>query len=156
MPVAVRPTAIGARWRRLMACATLLMALSASVASAQGPVYVASGASVLAIDPATAAVQGTIPVGGTVTRVAATADGARIFASMSAAGTVAIVDAATRAVVHTVPVGPGATGLAVAPDGATLYVSTAGGVRHGGRHRHGDAYRDHGLRPRRRQRRGHP
>lgn len=128
VPPPRRPAALGPRWRRLAVCGTLLTVLSASVAAAQGPVYVASGASVIAIDPETAAVQGAIPVGGTVTRVAASADGSRVFAAMAAAGTVAIVDAATRAVVHHVAVGASVTGLAVTPDGATLYASAAGGL----------------------------
>ncbi len=117
-------------WQRVAAAALLLTALTTSVASAQGPAYVASGGSVLVLDPVTAAVQSAIPVGGTVARVATSADGTRVFASVPAAGTVAIIDAATRTVTTTLTVGPAATGLAVAPDGTTLYVSGASGALH--------------------------
>ena len=118
------------RGRRAAAAALLLVAFTASAATAQGPAYVASGASVLVLDPATAAVQRAIPAGGTVARVATSPDGSRVFASVSAAGTVAVIDAATGTITGTVAVGPAASGLAVAPDGATLYVSGAGGALH--------------------------
>ena len=52
VPPPPRPAAIGTRWRPLAVCGTLLTVLSASVAAAQGPVYVASGASVIAIPAA--------------------------------------------------------------------------------------------------------
>ena len=117
-------------WRRVAAAALLLTATTVGTATAQGPAYVASGASVLVLDPVTAAVHGAVAAGGTVARVAAAADGSRVFASVPAAGTVAVIDAATGTVTTTLTVGPGASGLALAPDGATLYVSGAAGAVH--------------------------
>ena len=116
------------RWWRLAACAMLLTALTESAASAQGSAYVASGANVLVLNSATAAVERAIPVGGTVARVAASADGSRIFASVSAAGAVAVIDGVTGTVTTAVTVGAAASGLAVSPDGGTLYVSGSGGA----------------------------
>ena len=123
-----RPNRVPSRRRGLGWSALLVViavAGSAAEARAQGRVYVASGSTVLGIDTATNAVATATPVVSSPARLEASRDGARVFASHTAAGLVSIIDTATN-VATTMTVGPSPSALALSPDGATLYVSTSG------------------------------
>jgi YVTN family beta-propeller protein len=92
--------------------------------------YVAGGANVYAIDTATNAIVGTVPVGGN--GIAITPNGAFAYVSSVFSGNVAVIDTATNTVVATVSVGsfaaPGGGGVAITPNGAFAYVTESGNV----------------------------
>ncbi len=109
----------------LLALAALAFTLPAA---AQGQVYVVSGSTVAAIDPATHTVQAVIPVGASPARVVASPDRTRAYVTNAGSNSVSVIDTGLNAVVATFAVGVAPSGVAVSPDGTTLYVSTDGGV----------------------------
>jgi len=74
-----------------------------------------------------ASVQATIPVGKGPVLLAATPDGARVYAASES--TLVAIDTATDAVVARIPTDPNPVGLALTPDGARALVATLFGVR---------------------------
>ena len=79
------------------------------------------GEAVLAIDPATGAVE-RIPVGGAPHWIAISHATAKLFASFKTKETVAVLDTATRKLLGTIAIPHGAEGIAVSPDGWALFV----------------------------------
>lgn len=116
------------RWQHVgVVLAALAVAGPTAGALAQGRVYVASGATMLAFDTATNAFATSYSLVSAPTRIVASADGAYVFATHAASGAVSIIDTTTQ-IVTTMTAGASASALAVSPDGRTLYVSTAGSL----------------------------
>ncbi|HEX5212496.1 MAG TPA: hypothetical protein VFW22_12280 [Pseudolabrys sp.] len=79
------------------------------------------GNAVLAIDPATGAVE-RIALGGSPHWIAISHATGKLFASFKTKEAVAVVDIAQRRMTGTIAIPHGAEGIAVSPDGATLFV----------------------------------
>lgn len=94
----------------------------------QRSVYVASGNAVIVIDQPTNTIRGNIPVGGASSAVVASADGTRVYATLTALDAVAVIDAISLTVLATIPVGDAPSAAVVSPNGEWLYITTTGGV----------------------------
>lgn len=114
----------------LVATCVLAVALTPVGAGAEPhrSVYVASGNAVTVIDQLTNTVRGTIPVGAAAGAVVASADGTRVYATLTALDAVAVIDATTLTVRGTIPVGDAPSAAVVSPNGEWLYITTTGGV----------------------------
>ncbi|HOS96724.1 MAG TPA: PKD domain-containing protein, partial [Deltaproteobacteria bacterium] len=77
---------------------------------------------IFVIDAASNTVAATVPVNAST--VAASADGAVLYAVSTGEGTLSAIDAATHEPIGSVSVGPSPRGIAVHPDGTVVYVSS--------------------------------
>jgi len=68
------------------------------------------------------AILATIPASNAPVLLAASPDGARVYAAGD--GALTVIDTASNAVLATVPLNPQSTGIAVSPDGARVYVAS--------------------------------
>ena len=88
--------------------------------------YVSVTSGLLTFDPASLAITGSIPIGGSYAtggkRIAITPDGLKLY--VSTAAEVLSIDAASGAVTAVIPVGVGPTFIAITPDGSRAYVTS--------------------------------
>jgi YVTN family beta-propeller protein len=126
------------RSARLFAIVTLLL-LGARSADAQPFAYVLAerqgdnASLVTVINTVTNAKVATIPLGAICNclnphGVAASPDGARVYASSTSSGVVSVIDTATNSLITNWAVGPRPTGIVVSPDSSRVFVISSAAV----------------------------